>query len=43
MYLCLKCGTKIDNLAPGTIRCPKCGHKVFSKLRDPITKTLKAE
>ncbi len=41
-YKCLRCGTEVTMLAPGTIRCPSCGYKVFSKQRDPITKTVKA-
>ncbi|PIN85408.1 MAG: DNA-directed RNA polymerase subunit P [Candidatus Diapherotrites archaeon CG11_big_fil_rev_8_21_14_0_20_37_9] len=42
MYMCLNCRKEVSMLLPGTIRCPSCGYKVFSKLREPITKTVKA-
>jgi len=42
MYLCLKCHKTVDSLPMGAVRCPSCGNKIFSKMRDPITKTIKA-
>lgn len=42
MYMCLKCGKTVNSLTSGAIRCPSCGYKVFSKMRDPVTKTVKA-
>ena len=42
MYKCLQCGKEVNTLIMGSIRCPSCGFKIFSKTRDPITKTLKA-
>jgi len=42
VYTCLKCGTQVPVLASGSIRCPSCGYKVFSKTREPISKTVKA-
>lgn len=42
MYKCLQCGKVVDMVLSGSIRCPSCGFKVFEKVRDPITKTVKA-
>ncbi|HLC79345.1 MAG TPA: DNA-directed RNA polymerase subunit P [archaeon] len=42
MYRCLQCQKEVGNLPTGAIRCPSCGFKVFTKLRDPISKTVKA-
>ena len=42
MYKCLKCGREVASIVAGSIRCPGCGYKVFSKIREPLTKTVKA-
>ena len=42
MYKCLKCGKEVTMLIPGSIRCPSCGFKIFSKTRESIAKTVKA-
>ena len=42
MYRCLNCRKEVSVLVTGTIRCPGCGFKVFSKVREPISKTVKA-
>ncbi len=42
MYKCLQCQKEVASLITGGIRCPSCGFKIFSKMRDPITKTVKA-
>ncbi len=42
MYKCLQCGKEVATLYQGSIRCPGCGFKVFLKVRDSITKTIKA-
>jgi DNA-directed RNA polymerase subunit RPC12/RpoP len=42
MYKCLQCGKEVSNLVAGAIRCPACGSKIFSKMRDSILKNVKA-
>ncbi|MEK6957668.1 MAG: DNA-directed RNA polymerase subunit P [archaeon] len=42
MYKCLRCGKEVQSLVAGSIRCPGCGYKIFSKTREPITKTIRA-
>ncbi|MCR4335427.1 MAG: DNA-directed RNA polymerase subunit P [archaeon] len=42
MYLCLNCRKEVATLPNGAIRCPGCGYKVFSKIREPLTKTVNA-
>ena len=44
MYTCLRCGTPVSNIELSKlpeIKCI-CGFRVFSKLRPPIVKTVKA-
>ncbi len=41
-YKCLNCGKKIESLPEGVVRCPVCGYRVVSKLRDNISKEIKA-
>ncbi|HZX33915.1 MAG TPA: DNA-directed RNA polymerase subunit P [archaeon] len=43
MYMCIKCGKTVPEVSGSSIRCPSCGFKIFSKLRDPVTKTVKSE
>ena len=44
MYACLRCGSKVSNSE--LTRLPEikciCGFRVFTKVRPPITKTVKA-
>ena len=44
LYSCLRCGTEVSNTE--LTRLPEikciCGFRVFSKLRPPIVKTVKA-
>ena len=43
-YTCLRCGTPVSNIELSRlpeIKCI-CGFRVFSKLRPPIVKTVKA-
>ena len=43
-YSCLRCGTEVSNIELSRlpeIKCI-CGFRVFSKLRPPIVKTVKA-
>lgn len=42
MYKCGKCGEKFERLPQGVIRCPRCADKILFKLREPITKEVKA-
>jgi len=42
MHICLNCGKEVSSIVNGAIRCPSCGYKVFSKIREPITKTIQA-
>lgn len=42
MYKCGKCGEKFDKLPRGMIRCPVCAYKVLFKIREPVTKKVKA-
>ena len=42
MYKCAKCGTVVAELTVGVVRCSNCGYKVLFKVRDPVTKTVKA-
>ncbi len=42
MYKCVKCGEIIKEL-PRSIRCPACAFKIFSKIRTPIARKVKAE
>ena len=44
LYSCLRCGTEVSNIELNRlpeIKCI-CGFRVFSKLRPPIVKTVKA-
>jgi len=41
-FKCGKCGTEIDSLPEGTIRCPNCANKVFYKQRTPTAKKVLA-
>ena len=44
LYSCLRCGTDVSNIELSRlpeIKCI-CGFRVFSKLRPPIVKTVKA-
>ena len=44
VYSCLRCGTKVSNSELGKlpeIKCI-CGFRVFTKIRPPIVKTVKA-
>ena len=44
LYSCLRCGTEVSNIELSRlpeIKCI-CGFRVFSKLRPPIVKTVKA-
>ena len=44
IYTCLRCGTSVSNIELSRlpeIKCI-CGFRVFSKLRPPIVKTVKA-
>ena len=44
MYSCLRCGTKVSNSELSKlpeIKCI-CGFRVFTKIRPPIAKTVKA-
>ena len=44
IYTCLRCGTTVSNIELSRlpeIKCI-CGFRVFSKLRPPIVKTVKA-
>lgn len=43
MYKCIKCGSELDSLPTGIVRCPSCAHRVFLKVRKPVAKTVKAE
>ncbi|MCR4369321.1 MAG: DNA-directed RNA polymerase subunit P [archaeon] len=38
----MKCKQEVPMILTGAIRCPSCGNKVFSKQRDPVSKTIKA-
>lgn len=42
MYRCAKCGEEFASLPKGVIRCPRCAYKVLFKVRDPVTKQIKA-
>lgn len=42
-YKCAKCGTEVQNVSEGLVRCPSCGHRILYKTREPISKTVKAE
>ncbi|AJF60838.1 MAG: DNA-directed RNA polymerase subunit P [Candidatus Diapherotrites archaeon] len=42
MYKCTKCGHQFDKLMEGVIRCQSCAHKILTRIRDPITKEVKA-
>lgn len=42
MYKCLQCGKEVSTIVSGAVRCPGCGFKIFTKTREPITKTVKA-
>ncbi len=42
-YKCSKCGTIVEELSKGSIRCPNCANKVFFKVRPPILKTVQAK
>ena len=39
-YKCGKCGTEVDSLPDGVIRCPNCANKVFYKQRTPNPKKV---
>lgn len=41
-YKCGKCGVELDALPTGLLRCPQCAHKVFYKMRAPVTKEVAA-
>ena len=41
-YKCTKCLNVFDTLPPMLIRCPNCANKIFFKVRQPISKTIKA-
>ena len=44
LYSCLRCGSEVSNIELSRlpeIKCI-CGFRVFSKLRPPIVKTVKA-
>ena len=43
MYKCLQCGKEVQTIVMGSIRCPGCGFKIFTKTREPISKTVKAQ
>jgi DNA-directed RNA polymerase subunit RPC12/RpoP len=42
-YRCAKCGTIVQTIAEGLVRCPSCGHRILYKTRDPIAKTIKVD
>lgn len=43
VYKCGKCGTEVDSLPEGIIRCPNCANKVFYKQRSGAkAKNIKA-
>ncbi|MBI4210675.1 MAG: DNA-directed RNA polymerase subunit P [Candidatus Diapherotrites archaeon] len=42
MYRCLQCQKEVNSIIIGAVRCPSCGYKIFTKVRDPLTKTVKA-
>lgn len=42
-YKCAKCGTEVQNVYEGLVRCPSCGYRILYKLREPISKTVKAD
>ncbi len=43
-YKCINCGeiTKEPKGPSGTIQCPKCDHKIFLKVRQPVARKVKA-
>lgn len=42
MYKCMRCGSNVEELPKGLIRCPNCAARVLFKARDPGTKAIKA-
>ena len=43
MYRCGKCSEQFNELPKGVIRCPSCAHKILFRVRDPLTKIVKAQ
>jgi len=41
-YKCVKCGELFDSFAGNVVRCPACASKIIFKVRQPITKEIKA-
>ncbi|MBU0636231.1 DNA-directed RNA polymerase subunit P [Candidatus Micrarchaeota archaeon] len=41
-YKCGKCGDIIETIPDGLVRCPRCAYKVLYKLRQPVSKKVKA-
>ncbi len=41
-YKCAKCGEIIPSMPQGVIRCPSCANKILYKMRDNVTKDIKA-
>ncbi len=41
-YKCQKCGMQFDALPEAVVRCPSCANKVLLKVRQPVSKELKA-
>jgi len=42
-YRCAKCGTEVNNVSEGLVRCPSCGHRILYKTREPIAKEIKSD
>jgi len=42
-YKCAKCGTELNNITEGLIRCPSCGYRIIYKTREPTSKKVKVD
>jgi len=41
-YKCAKCGEIINSMPQGIIRCHACANKILYRMRDNVTKEVKA-
>ena len=42
-YKCGKCGTEVNSIEDGMIRCPSCGFRIIYKTREPVAKTVQVD
>lgn len=43
VYKCAKCGTEVQNVQEGLVRCPSCGYRILYKKREALAKVVKAD